>query len=170
MAKSKAPVFYCKWCEEVLKKDCQFCSEPCRQIWTKTRRTPAEVMIQNYQSIVDNLKKEKIDVSETCKENYLKSKKQLELFPEASLRIQITLYAHIYNKKKDKAFKTFEKLKRLYQDKMDGWLFEGKTLSLAMWDGVAESPRLSGEESIRVDCVLVKLDIQQFELMLQQTF
>jgi len=127
-------------------------------------------MIQKYQGMVDKLKKEKIDVSATCKENYLHIKKHLELFPDDSLRIQITLYAHIYNKKKDKAFKTFEKLKRLYQAKMDGWLFEGKTHSLTIWDGVAESPRLSGEESIRVYCVFIKLDIQQFELMLQQTF
>ena len=175
MAKSKSTVYYCKWCDEILKEDCRFCSEPCRLIWTKTRNTPTEEIIQNYQSTVDALKKKKLDINGTCKLNYEDNKKTLEKNSDIvglHLRTETILLAHIYNKNKDKALKTFAKLKQLHQGNIDACLFDGKKIKLGIVDLEDNTPSaiLIGDESFRVHCILTKLCLQKFELMIEQTF
>lgn len=172
MAKSKAPTFYCKWCEEILKGDCKFCSEPCRKIWNKTRDTPTEQIIQNHQDMVDALKTKRLDISGTCKEVYLDNKKTLARYTGSvvvPLFAETKLYCYIYNKNKDKAFQAFEKLKQIHQENIDAVLFEGKNITLGILQDEGVS-HLTGEESFRVNGILVKLLIQKFELMLEQTF
>lgn len=175
MAKSKSTIYYCKWCDEILKEDCRFCSEPCRLIWTKTRNTPTEEIIQNYQGTVDALKKEILNINGTCRLNYIDNKKTLKETSDVAglhLRTETILLAHIYNKNKDKALKTFEKLKQIHQDNIDACLFDNKTIKVGIVDLGSNIPSaiLTGDESFRVHCILTKLCLQKFELMLEQTF
>lgn len=171
MAKSKAPVYYCKWCDEILKADCQFCSQPCKNIYMKTRNTPAESMIANYQETVDNLKQERYDIQAYCRHHYIEYKKTLCERDLPNIRMHVQLYGYIHNKNRDKAFKTLEKFRRHHQELIDGALFEGETYKIGL-AGDDDDPActLTGEESLRVDAILTKLSVQCFELMLEQTF
>lgn len=174
MAKKNTPVFYCKWCDEVLKTDCQFCSQPCRQIWTKTRNTPSEKVIALYRHCLDALKENDFNIPLFCKERYKMIESDLQHYNEGYAKKLATaegaLYAYIYNKKKDKVFKAFEKYKRLAQDGLDACLFDGKKSELCINHEDGTKTILSGEESFRVDAIVTKLSVQSFELMLAQTF
>ena len=106
MVKSKVPVYYCKFCDEVLKTDCQFCSQPCRNIWMKTRNTQTEKLIDNRKEIVELLKQNRIDIPDTCKDIYETLKKFMASNTGyiSTIKTEATLCAWIYNKNREKAF------------------------------------------------------------------
>jgi hypothetical protein len=174
MAKSKAPVYYCKFCEEVLKTDCEFCSASCRHVWMKTRNTSVEQIISYYQESVDDLKKNIIDIPVTCKKRYKKNKNDIATLVGVDLqkqKLEATLCCYIYNKNRDKAMKTFEKLKRYLQESLDETLFDGRKCETGIRNEDKKTiTYLYGDEGIRVNAILMKLTIQEYELMLQQVF
>ena len=173
MAKAKAPVYYCKWCDEVMKTDCQFCSGPCRKIWTKTRNTPTEEIISMYQRIVVMLKQDHLIIQGYCKDRYEIIKRDVQNYTGDAKKlatVEGSLFAYIYNKKKDEAFKAFAKYKQLSQDSLDACLFDGKESGLYILSSDGTKTYLDGEEALRVDAITTKLSVQAFELMLQQTF
>jgi hypothetical protein len=86
-------------------------------------------------------------------------------------KLEATLCCYIYNKNRDKAMKTFEKLKRYLQESLDETLFDGKKCETGIINADNTTMTyLSGDEGIRVNAILMKLLIQEYELMLQQTF
>jgi hypothetical protein len=168
MAKSKASVYYCKFCDEVLKGDHKFCSEACKKIWLKTHNTPTETIHKGLQNTVKLLREGNMNIPDHCKANYTFCKQRSVIHDNVKFHIQ--LYGYIYNKNKEKAFKTFEKFKRFHQDELDEQLFGGeiRPTILACLDGT--QTMLEGEESLRVSAMLINLSVHAFELMLQQTF
>ena len=174
MAKAKAPIFYCKWCEEVMETDCQFCSQLCRSIWTKTRHTPTEEVIATHQKWLGLLKENRFNISLFCKDRYETIKTDLQEYSEGRAKklatVEGALFAYIYNKKKDKALQAFEKFKRLSQDGLDECLFDGKKCGLRIKHMDGTTTRLLGDEAFRVDAMIIQLSVQSFDLMLQQTF
>jgi len=172
--KSKSPVYYCKWCDEVLKGDHQFCSASCKSIWEKTRRTPTEKLIAEHQDLVNALRERKVNIHHTCKMNYQNNKDMIKEHPDhmcASNKILAHIYAHIYNKNHEKALKMFAKLKTCYQDHLDACLFDGRPCGLDIEDPENTTlSELTGEEAIRVQAIISKLTLQSIELMIQGTF
>ena len=180
LKKSKAPVNYCGFCdvalekgEEINDKGRHFCSEPCRHVWLKTHETPTEKIIQNYKGLVDRLKRGVTDVRETCKENYHRFTTTLKSDGDNIDKkidvIHVQLFGHIYNKNKEKSLKAFDRYKRYLQELLDDDIF-GNEISSTLLDVKGEISKLSGEESLRVKALLFKLQIEKFELMIQQTF
>ena len=180
LKKSKAPVNYCGFCdvalekgEEINDKGRHFCSEPCRHVWLKTHETPTEQMIQHYKELIDGLKRGVIDVRETCKANYHKFTTSLKSDGDDIDKkidvMNVQLFGHIYNKNKEKTLKTFDRYKRYLQKILDDEIF-GDEVSPTLLDVEGEVSELSGEESLRVKALLFKLQIEKYELMIQQTF
>jgi len=187
MSKSKKSVVnYCGFCDVALQKGegiqtsgRHFCSEPCRNVWLKTHETVTEKMIKNYKQVIDNLKRGIADVRANCKANYEAHLHHLhtcdpEISDTTNLKLHVQLYGHIYNKNKEKTMKTFERYKRHHQSELDDALFDKniRPICLTLADAGKDigETRLSGEESLRVNAILIKLSIQSFELIIQQTF
>ena len=171
MVKSKVPVYYCKFCDEVLKTDCQFCSQPCRNIWMKTRNTLTEQLILNKKKAIELLKQNRIDISESCKDIYETLKKFMMTHTAVpSLKAEASLCCYIYNKNREKAFQTFEKFKRYSQDELDACLFEGRQSTIVIHNSDGISTQITGDEAVRVDGIMIKLSVERYHLMLQQTF
>ncbi len=129
--------------------------------------------IEAYQLLIDLLKQEILDIPLYCKDRYNENKKLLT--GEHSdilqgIKLEAILCAYIYNKNREKAFKTFKKLKCYHQDNLNEYLFESKPSKIQMVGDDGEIICLTGEESLRIEAMLMKLIIQRFELMLQQTF
>lgn len=183
MAKSKkCTVIYCKFCDDILKDDIikksgeTFCSQSCCGAWLKTRQTPMDKSITILKGIIQSLKAHTTDIKMTCKSNYIKVKSFWEEIPamnptKKSINEQVKMYAYIYNGNKQKFEEAFQKWKKLTQDEIDGMLFDGKQMSLThVSDSGEASERLTGEESLRVYSIRVKLQMEYFTLMAEQTF
>jgi hypothetical protein len=140
----------------------------------KTRNTSVEQIISYYQQSVDDLKQNIIEIPGTCKMRYGKIKNDIATIVGVDLqkqKLEATLCCYIYNKNRDKAMKTFEKLKRYLQESLDETLFDGKKCETGIINADNTTMTyLSGDEGIRVNAILMKLLIQEYELMLQQTF
>jgi len=133
----------------------------------KTHHTTTEKIIANYKLHYQLLKEGKTNIPSTARNNYYAHLNDPVKCPNNKFNIQ--MYGYIYNKNKEMAYKTFDRFKRHVQKELDSTMFGGQQHHLHInFDDVKMT--LTGEESLRVDAILIKYTFQAFELMLEQTF
>jgi hypothetical protein len=141
-------------------------------VWLKTRNTHTEQVLDSHKKMVELLKQNRIDIPANCKDIYERIKQILTTDSEYDpcVKLEATLCAYIYNKNRAKSFQTFEKYKREAQENLDECLFEGKERTIVLQTTGGTKTELTGDESVRVDAILVKLTVERYTLMLAQTF
>jgi hypothetical protein len=179
MAK-KGTVIYCKFCDDVLETDIikksgnTFCSQACCGAWTKTHQSPTDETISMLKQNVQRLKDHKFDKSQIklqCSANYNSMKAIWEQMDDdfgtskKEIGEQVKMFAYIYNGNKKKFEEAFQRWKKMTQDDIDGMLFDGKEMMLMVMS--SDTKPLTGEESLRVYSIIVKLKTEYFSLLAQ---
>ena len=179
MAK-KGSVIYCKFCDDVLEADIikksgnTFCSQACCGAWTKTHQSPTDETISMLKQNIQRLKFNQIDIKKQCSANYNSMKAIWEQMDDdfgtskKEIGEQVKMFAYIYNGNKKKFEEAFQRWKKMTQDDIDSMLFDGKEMVLMVM--LSYEKPLTGEESLRVYSIIVKLKTEYFSLMAEQTF
>jgi hypothetical protein len=130
-------------------------------VWLKTRNTHTEQVLDSHKKMVELLKQNRIDIPANCKDIYERIKQILTTDSEYDpcVKLEATLCAYIYNKNRAKSF-----------ENLDECLFEGKERTIVLQTTGGTKTELTGDESVRVDAILVKLTVERYTLMLAQTF
>jgi hypothetical protein len=182
---SKSPVIRCAWCDDVLKGGISqgnkhFCDKDCKAIYLKKEKTPTQYNLETLKANLADLRSGKNDATlkQIAKSNYLHEKKMIDYLSKQAETIGTTaknnqkpcvyktkMFGYLYNGDKEKFMETFEKYKSFYQTAMDATLFDGAEYVYNIVNPqTGEYELLKGEEGFRINCMVIKLDIEYFKL------